>query len=197
MTVPYIIMKLLGSLTSSIQANSMFMHIFENFVSIFFLPILLFLVMDPSTWKNPMKALAQYDFQATSPREISFRSQQMITIAPEALQGSFWNSGWLMATVDNKNVGLIPTNYVKVFRNQVPASMSSNMMISDKPISDISGQQINDVCPVNSVPEISIEKFNETPVIKTETEMLPPIHSEFVQPSVNFDECFEKAKEEL
>lgn len=72
---------------------------------------------DPSTWRNPMQALAQFDFTATSPQEVSFRAHQILTIAPQDVQGELWNSGWLLGSVDQKTAGLVPVNYFKIIRN--------------------------------------------------------------------------------
>lgn len=56
-------------------------------------------------------ATALYQFQSESPRELSFRPNQRIIIAPKELQPRI--RGWLLASIDNKT-GLIPINYVKI-----------------------------------------------------------------------------------
>lgn len=69
------------------------------------------------------------------PREITFRANQVVTIAPEAQQGALWNSGWLLATVDNKTSGLIPANYVKLFRTAPSAQpIVNNALIQQQPV---------------------------------------------------------------
>ncbi|VVD00007.1 unnamed protein product [Leptidea sinapis] len=65
---------------------------------------------------NPLRAVAQFDFQATSPQEISFNANQVITLAPQHLQGQLWNSGWIVGTTDRQRAGLVPVNYVKVVK---------------------------------------------------------------------------------
>jgi len=53
-----------------------------------------------------------YDFTAVSNEELSFKAGQKIWLAPQSLQSK--NApGWLIAT-DNRNVGLIPANYVNI-----------------------------------------------------------------------------------
>lgn len=98
MSAPYLILKLLNGVTSSIQEK----------------------LTEPSTWQNPLKAVAQHDFQATTPQELSFKANQILHLAPQAIQGQLWTSGWLMATTDRKNTGLVPVNYIKVIRNNLP-----------------------------------------------------------------------------
>lgn len=80
-------------------------------------------VNDPSTWQNPLRAVAQHAFQATSPQEISLMPNQVIYIAPQHLQGNLWNSGWLMASLDMRHAGLVPVNYIKVIRPSNPGAV--------------------------------------------------------------------------
>lgn len=62
--------------------------------------------------KEPiLSAVALYDFAATSPQELSFQTGQKVLVAPKDCQQSLH---WLMASVDGKNVGLVPANYIKV-----------------------------------------------------------------------------------
>lgn len=57
-------------------------------------------------------ATGLYDFEASGPREISFRAGQQILIAPRDAQPRV--RGWLLATVDGKRSGLVPAPYLKV-----------------------------------------------------------------------------------
>lgn len=41
---------------------------------------------------------------------------QVLTVAPQHLQPQFWNSGWIMATLDGKTAGLVPVNYIKIIK---------------------------------------------------------------------------------
>lgn len=70
-----------------------------------------------------MQALAQYDFHPSSDREIGFRANQILTIAPQTVQGNLWNSGWLLASVDQKTSGLVPVNYFKIIRSPNPSGL--------------------------------------------------------------------------
>nr|XP_032523877.1 peroxisomal membrane protein PEX13 isoform X2 [Danaus plexippus plexippus] len=91
---PYIVLKMLNGISSSIHER----------------------LNDPSSWQNPLRAVAQHDFQATSPQEISFTTDQVLTLAPQHLQGHLWNSGWLMASADRHTAGLVPVTYIKVIK---------------------------------------------------------------------------------
>lgn len=86
-----------------------------------------------------MQALAQFDFTATSPQEVSFRAHQILTIAPQDVQGELWNSGWLMGSVDQKTSGLVPVNYFKIIRNpnSAPIPISNHNLGSDNTNSNI------------------------------------------------------------
>ncbi|XP_034826404.1 peroxisomal membrane protein PEX13 [Maniola hyperantus] len=102
---PYIVLKMLNGLSTSINER----------------------LQDPSTWQNPLRAVAHHDFQATSPQEISFSANQVLTIAPQHLQGHLWNSGWLMASTDRQIAGLVPVNYIKVVKptNQIENNVAN------------------------------------------------------------------------
>ncbi|XP_039747156.1 probable peroxisomal membrane protein PEX13 [Pararge aegeria] len=124
---PYIVLKMLNGLSSSIHEK----------------------LQDPSTWQNPLRAVAHHDFQATSPQEISFCANQVLTLAPQHLQGHFWNSGWLMASTDRQTAGLVPVNYIKVVKptNQIENNVAStnvsnvnnsNISIPNKPLESAS-----------------------------------------------------------
>ncbi|CAG9792644.1 unnamed protein product [Diatraea saccharalis] len=103
---PYLVLKMLSGLSSSINER----------------------LNDPTTWQNPLRAVAQHDFQASSPQEISFSANQILTIAPQHLQPQLWNSGWLMATKDRQSAGLVPVNYIKVIRPTQDGDQANNTM---------------------------------------------------------------------
>ncbi|XP_011866342.1 PREDICTED: peroxisomal membrane protein PEX13 [Vollenhovia emeryi] len=73
-------------------------------------------VNDPKEWvkcEDPVcVATAMYDFMAVSNEELSLRAGQKIWLAPRSLQSKS-TPGWLVAT-DNRNVGLVPANYVTI-----------------------------------------------------------------------------------
>lgn len=123
---PYIVLKMLNGLTSSIHEK----------------------LQDPNTWQNPLRAVAQHDFQASSPQEISFSANQVLTLAPQHLQGHLWNSGWLMATTDRQFAGLVPVTYIKVIKpaNENDRSQSQNQTINnDKVSKEETNDKLNDL----------------------------------------------------
>lgn len=104
-TVPYLIMKLLGSLTNSAVEES----------------------RNPRTWVRPITSQAIYDFQARNPQEISLRSGQTVLVAPKEIQNTnkLMSSGWALASVDGQQSGLIPITYVQpqnLIKRESPAT---------------------------------------------------------------------------
>ncbi|KAM9465970.1 peroxisome biogenesis factor 13 [Clarias gariepinus] len=57
-------------------------------------------------------ARAEYDFTAASEEEISMQAGDMLNLAPKEQQPRV--RGWLLASVDGQNAGLVPANYVKI-----------------------------------------------------------------------------------
>lgn len=102
---PYIVLKMLSGLTSTINEN----------------------LNDPNTWQDPLRAIAQYDFQATRVGELSFRANQLLSIAPQHLQTHLWNTGWLMATTDRKEIGLVPLNYIKIMKTPTDSESKTDV----------------------------------------------------------------------
>lgn len=165
-------------------------------------------------WQNPHRALAQFDFAATTPQEISFRANQVVTIAPEAQQGSLWNSGWLLATVDNKTSGFIPANYVKLFRTApLPQPTANNAQIPQQPqesISEESDESYESDTPITSNVPISSKPLPVFPNLPTASinQVVDTSHNNTgdaganlqklvlnAQPEVvDFDKCFESSK---
>ncbi|KAM3961462.1 peroxisomal biogenesis factor 13 [Aphomia sociella] len=118
---PYIVLKMMSGLSNSINER----------------------LNDPTTWQNPLRAVAQHDFQATSPQEINFSANQVLTLAPQHLQGHLWNSGWLMATTDRQHAGLVPVNYIKVIK---PANNNdSNENVTSNPPEKSAEPSFNDL----------------------------------------------------
>lgn len=64
---------------------------------------------------NPKTVEALYDFKASNPHELSIRAGQHVVIAPREVQQTqkLLNTGWALATIDNRLSGLIPINYVQ------------------------------------------------------------------------------------
>lgn len=80
--------------------------------------------MQPSTVK------AVYNFRAANPHELSFQAGQQIIVAPREVQQTqkLLNTGWALASIDNRTSGLIPINYVQRSTNE------SNQTTDTKPI---------------------------------------------------------------
>ncbi|XP_046973516.1 peroxisomal membrane protein PEX13 [Vanessa cardui] len=116
---PYIVLKMLNGLSTSINER----------------------LQDPHTWQNPLRAIAQHDFQATSPQEISFNANQVLSIAPQHLQGNLWNSGWLMASSDRQTAGLVPVNYIKVVKPTNQSENDNNQNLTSKPTDNPAPEQ--------------------------------------------------------
>lgn len=76
-------------------------------------------------------ATAMYDFMAVSNEELSLKAGQKIWLAPRSLQSKSI-PGWWIAT-DNRNVGLVPANYVTIVgqlkRKSEPES-NGNVVVS-------------------------------------------------------------------
>ena len=68
-------------------------------------------------------AHADYDFNAGSEQELSFRAGQTLRLAPRALQPRI--KGWLLAATDRQHVGLVPANYIKILAKHDGTSIST------------------------------------------------------------------------
>lgn len=58
-----------------------------------------------------------FNFDKTGPNELSFYQGQILKLAPKEVQQThkLLNTGWALATIDNRISGLIPINYVRRF----------------------------------------------------------------------------------
>ncbi|NWI73721.1 PEX13 protein, partial [Dryoscopus gambensis] len=69
-----------------------------------------------SNWANGeddhVVGRAEYDFNALSEEEISFRAGDMLRLAPKEQQPRI--RGWLLASYDGQTTGLVPANYIKI-----------------------------------------------------------------------------------
>lgn len=90
---PYLLMKLLGTVSNTAIEET----------------------KNPKSWSNPIEAIAQYDFVASSPAELSVRSGQNVVVAPKSVQNihKLLDSGWVLASIDGVSSGLIPVNYIE------------------------------------------------------------------------------------
>lgn len=85
------------------------------------------LARNPQTWVKPYAGEAVYNYKATSPHELSIYAGQLIQLAPREVQQThkLLNTGWALATVDNKTSGLVPINYVRRVGSKQFATPSS------------------------------------------------------------------------
>lgn len=74
-----------------------------------------FVARNPQTWVRPYAAEVVYSYKATSPHELNIQTGQLIQLAPKEVQQThkLLNTGWALATTDNKISGLVPINYVR------------------------------------------------------------------------------------
>ncbi|KAJ6627040.1 Peroxisomal membrane protein PEX13 [Pseudolycoriella hygida] len=126
-TAPYLIMKLLGTVTTSALEET----------------------KNPKSWVNPIRAQVKHDFQATSQQELSIRSGQTIYIAPREVQNTqnLLNTGWVLATLDNQTSGIIPLNYV-----QGPQKIPSNTNVKPGG-NEVQPNNVCDAIAPNSIPD--------------------------------------------
>ncbi|XP_016988881.2 probable peroxisomal membrane protein PEX13 [Drosophila rhopaloa] len=92
-TAPYLIMKLLGTVTNTAQEEA----------------------RNPAKWTAPIQTQAVYDFVGRSQSELSLRAGQTLHVAPRDIQQTLnlLNTGWALATTNGQTSGIIPISYVK------------------------------------------------------------------------------------
>lgn len=112
---PYLLMKLIGTVSNTAIEET----------------------KNPKSWTNPIEAVMQYDFVATSSSELSVRAGQNIMVAPKNVQNThkLLDSGWVLASIDGVTSGLIPVNYIESSR-QAKAKMNSNQNPLQEPAAD-------------------------------------------------------------
>lgn len=92
LSAPYLLMKLFGGVDTAADQSK-----------------------NPREWKNPVEAVASYNFDGANAGELTIRAGQPVLIAPRSVQTeqNLLNTGWVLASVDNTTAGLIPVNYVQ------------------------------------------------------------------------------------
>ncbi|XP_018398394.1 PREDICTED: peroxisomal membrane protein PEX13 [Cyphomyrmex costatus] len=127
-------------------------------------------VNDPKEWvkcEDPVcVATAMYDFMAVSNEELSLRTGQKIWLAPRSLQSKSI-PGWWIAT-DNRNVGLVPANYVTIVGQlkRKPESESNGNVITSTVIptsmqnTTVSDEQMNTVEPSTNQQDTDFSENN-------------------------------------
>lgn len=102
-------------------------------------------------------ARAEYDFKGESRKEISFRRGDVLRIAPKDHQPRV--KGWLLASLDGENVGIVPYNYVKILGLR-KGSDSNNAEARNKP-DQISNPNVKQITSSN--PSITLDgEVNDT-----------------------------------
>lgn len=88
-------------------------------------------------------ASALYDLSSSNPNEISLRAMQSVKVAPLDIQNqmNLMNSGWLLASTDNKTSGLVPANYIRIIKGNITSNINNtietNVEKSDKDIENL------------------------------------------------------------
>ncbi|KAG5884614.1 hypothetical protein JTB14_023812 [Gonioctena quinquepunctata] len=75
---------------------------------------------DPTNWKSPgIRAKAVFDFIATSPKEMTIQTNDLILLAPTYIQEemNLKNSGWAFAACKGKS-GVVPLNYLVINKSR-------------------------------------------------------------------------------
>ncbi|KAM7346043.1 peroxisomal biogenesis factor 13 isoform 1-T2 [Cochliomyia hominivorax] len=144
-TAPYLIMKLLGTVTNTAQEEA----------------------RNTSKWIQPIESAALYDFQARNPSELSMKAGQRVIIAPKEIQNTLalLNTGWALATIDGQITGIIPINYVKSpqqMRQEQLSKPISDMQSNTTPVTQIPIAQTNE--PQPSLMNLSTTAFAAPPV---------------------------------
>ncbi|XP_016957507.1 probable peroxisomal membrane protein PEX13 isoform X2 [Drosophila biarmipes] len=106
---PYLIMKLLGTVTNTAQEEA----------------------RNPAKWTAPIQTQAVYDFVGRSQSELSLRAGQTLHVAPRDIQQTLnlLNTGWALATTNGHTSGIIPISYVKS-----PQQMRQEIQDQMKPV---------------------------------------------------------------
>ncbi|XP_014090840.2 peroxisomal membrane protein PEX13 [Bactrocera oleae] len=145
-TAPYLIMKLLGTVTNTAQEEA----------------------RNPTKWINPIETVAMYDFQARNPTELSMHSNQPLLIAPREIQNTLGmlNTGWAIAcTVNQQNVGILPINYVKSPQQLREEQQQPKCLNQQQPMSQLTEPNINKQ-PQPALMDLSASSFPAPPTIQ-------------------------------
>lgn len=116
-TVPYLLKKLIDSVSTSATAND---------------------AKNPMNWVSPIEAQAAYNFQATNFDELNVTAGQTIWLAPKEIQNEqgLLNTGWALASVDNTKSGLIPINYIRSPQKAAQTAPVPKPIIETSPLLD-------------------------------------------------------------
>jgi len=134
MAAPYLLMKLIGSVSNAALEES----------------------RNPKTWVNPVHAIVQYDFVGSNQLELSVRTGQNIIVAPKDVQNTqkLLNSGWVMASVDGETSGLVPVNYIESVKQAKMKEEQTNELTEEQNMEPVVPQSVPDTIP-EDVPQTS------------------------------------------
>lgn len=88
--------------------------------------------------RRPVKARALWDFNPTSPRELGFKANDVLTIFPPQRQGQY-PQGWVLAGL-NEVQGLVPADYVRMQKPTDGTQPDANAGSADEAMSDAFSQ---------------------------------------------------------
>lgn len=96
-----------------------------------------------------------YSFRATNPHELNFQAGQHIIVAPREVQQTqkLLNTGWALASIDNRTSGLIPINYVQriTVESKQPTTITEAKPTADENITNIQ-EQVTETGMVDPAP---------------------------------------------
>lgn len=117
---------------------------------------------NPMTWVQPYAAQAIHSFKSTAPHELSVYAGQMVKLAPREVQQThkLLNTGWALATVDNKTSGLIPINYVQRLQSKtVPTDLP--MTVAPAPTTQQTDANVLSEKPIETSEDAILEQFKK------------------------------------
>ncbi|XP_078413025.1 peroxisome biogenesis factor 13 [Cetorhinus maximus] len=149
--------------------------IFLFFAVVFGGPYLIWKLLSSATSEEPestswasgeddhVVAKAEYDFTAGSEEELTFRSSDLLNLAPKEQQPKV--RGWLLASLDGQTTGLVPANYVRILgkrRGRRPAELER--MAEKQPLGGSATANGTNVIESLEEQEAAFESvFTETP----------------------------------
>lgn len=132
---------------------------------------------------KPYAAETVYGFKATGPNELSIYPGQLLQLAPREVQQThkLLNTGWALATIDNKISGLIPINYVRrVDSKPIANEQNQSVIAAQAPV-------VENAFETNTQPiETNFEEQkNEMYLMQpTDSNEIGPIESAFINPTI-------------
>lgn len=80
---------------------------------------------------RPFATEAMYAFKASNPSELTIYAGQTLKLAPREVQQThkLLNTGWALATIDDKTSGLVPINYLR--RQEASNARRTNVTVDN------------------------------------------------------------------